>query len=169
MIIIMYNYLLYILKKMINKFKSQAIIFISIIYMSILSFVSAAPTPFPYDNWWSTSDKDPSSILKSTVAGSNSIWSQIMKAFFGDGLVNKSWSAMEYIRNIINIAISLVWFIALCMMIYGFLMIFFSKEEEWLKTAKSIVKWSVMAIVMIWLSWTIVSLLFWGVSVLRGA
>lgn len=169
MIIIICNYLLSILKKMINKFKSQTIIFISIIYMSILSFVSAAPTPFPYDNWWSTSSKDPSSILKSTVAGSNSIWSQIMKAFFGDGLVNKSWNAMEYIRSLINIAISLVWFIALSMMIYGFFMIFFSKEEEWLKIAKSIVKWSVTAIILIWLSWTIVSLMFWWVSLLRGA
>ena len=141
------------------------------IYINTISFFAyaAIPVPFPYENGATTSDKDASSILKSTVAWSNSIWSQITKAFFGDGLVNKSWSAMEYIRSIINIAISLVWFIALCMMIYGFLMIFFSKEEEWLKTAKSIVKWSVTAIILIWLSWTIVSLLFWGVSVLRGA
>lgn len=153
---------------MLNNYKTYITQTILIIYINtVWFFANAVATPFPYENSSSVWDKDPALLLKTNIVGSNSLRSNIMKTFFGDWLVNKSWNAMEYIKNLINIALSLVWFIALCMIIYGFFMIFFSKEEEWLKMAKSIVKWSVTAIILIWLSWTIVSLMFWWVSLLR--
>lgn len=148
-------------------FYSQIIYIISLIYANII-FANAVVAPFPYQNWATNSNKDISSALKSSISTQDSIRGKLMKSFLGDGLAGKAWSAMEYLRTIINIALWLIWFIALIMMIYGFFMIFFSDEEAGIKNARAVVRWSVIAIILIGLSWTIVSLMFWWVSLFRS-
>lgn len=133
-----------------------------------LSFVNWAIVKFPYENWATSADKDPSWIIKQSVAWSNSVRNKITKWFlWSDGIASKAGWAMSYIQSIINIALWLVGFIALVMIIYWFFMMLFSKEDEWIKNAKSTVKNAAIALILIWLSRTIVYMMFWWVSLLR--
>ncbi len=158
----------YMLSKKNNWFGSQIIYMICIIYANLAFANAVVIEKFPYDNWPTNSDKEVWSILKNAISWQDSIWTKLTKSFLWDGLASKAWNAMEYIRLIINIALWLIWFIALIMIIYWFFMIFFSEEEAGIKNARAIVKWSFIAIILIWLSWTIVSVMFWLISILRG-
>jgi len=69
--------------------------------------------------------------------------------------------AVDYIKRIINIALWLVWFISLILTLYAFYLMFFSKQEEWFEKAKKILKWVIIAIVIMWLSYFITSMIFY--------
>jgi NADH:ubiquinone oxidoreductase subunit 6 (subunit J) len=47
------------------------------------------------------------------------------------------------------------------MLIYAFYMMFFSKEESGMTKAKQVLKWVAIALVVMWLSRFIVSMIFW--------
>ncbi len=67
----------------------------------------------------------------------------------------------NYIIYLFNIWIALSAFVAVLFIIYWFAKMFFSKDEEWYTNAVKIVKNSAIAIVIIGLSWFVVSFLFY--------
>lgn len=69
--------------------------------------------------------------------------------------------AIYYAKMIVNMMLSFVSFIALVMLIYAFYMMFFSKEESGMTKAKQVLKWVIIALIIMWLSRFIVSLIFW--------
>ncbi len=69
--------------------------------------------------------------------------------------------AVNYIKKIINIVLSLVWFISLLLTIYAFYLMLFSKQDDWLSKAKKILKWVWLAILILWISYFITSFIFY--------
>jgi hypothetical protein len=47
------------------------------------------------------------------------------------------------------------------MLIYAFYMMFFSKEESGMTKAKQVLKWVIIALIVMWLSRFVVSMIFW--------
>lgn len=79
------------------------------------------------------------------------------RAMYDEG----NWpSVLFYLKTIINYLLWFVSLIALILMIYAFYMIFFKKDEAGVTSAKQIIKWVVIALLIIWLSRVIVSFLF---------
>jgi hypothetical protein len=68
--------------------------------------------------------------------------------------------ATAYITMIMNMALWLTSFISLILVIFAFYLIFFDKWEAWVEKAKKILTWVVIALVLMWLSWIIVSFFF---------
>ena len=71
------------------------------------------------------------------------------------------YRAFAYVKMIVNYMLALVSFVALILTIYGFYLMFFSWQEEWLKKAKKILTWVWIAIAIMWLSRFIISFIFW--------
>ena len=69
-------------------------------------------------------------------------------------------SALEFVKYILNIALGLVSFIAVVVVIYGFVQVIFAKDEEGVTKARKTVQGAAIAIAIIAVSWFIVSFLF---------
>lgn len=69
-------------------------------------------------------------------------------------------SILFYLKTIVNLLLSFVSLISLILLIFAFYMIFFKKDEAGITTAQQIIKWVVIALVVIWLSRIVVSFLF---------
>lgn len=69
-------------------------------------------------------------------------------------------SALEFVKYILNIALGLVSFIAVVVVIYGFVQVIFAKDEEGVTKARKTVQGAAIAIGIIAVSWFIVSFLF---------
>lgn len=74
---------------------------------------------------------------------------------------NWTSKAVYYAKMIVNMLLSFVSFIALVMLIYAFYMMFFSKEDSGMTRAKQVIKWVSIALIIMWLSRFIVSMIFW--------
>ena len=74
--------------------------------------------------------------------------------------LNDDHAFLNYASAIINIALSLVAFIALIMTIYTFYMMFFTENEAWIKKAKWNLVGIFIALGILWLAWIIVSFIF---------
>ena len=68
--------------------------------------------------------------------------------------------ALIYIRFIINLLLWLVSFIALVMIIYSFYLMFFTENTQGMETVKKNLKGVAIALVVLGLSWIIVSFIF---------
>lgn len=97
---------------------------------------------------WNTDNKD-------------SILYKIRDFFKLNKEVDAKEPATAYIQMLINMALGLVSFISLILIIFAFYLILFDKGEDGVKKAKAVIKWVAIAIVLMWLSWLIVSFLFW--------
>lgn len=98
------------------------------------------------------------------------IFVRIMQLFGVYSFTNngaESATAVVYIQYIINMLLWLAAFIALIILIYGFYLMFFSKQEEWFEKAKKIIIWVTVALFIMWLSWIIVSFLFYLYSLIQ--
>jgi len=73
---------------------------------------------------------------------------------------NNPNGATNYIAYIINILLGLATLVALALLIYGFYLMFFSKQEDGLAKAKKILIGVVVALLIIGLAWFIVALAF---------
>ena len=93
----------------------------------------------------------------------NSIMAKLLNVFWLNNDTLKSWDNkfIIYVRGILNIALSLLSMIALVMTIYTFYMMFFTDNEAWAKQAKGNLVGIFIALAIIWLSWLIVSFIFW--------
>lgn len=67
--------------------------------------------------------------------------------------------ALAYAVFLLNYALTFVAFIALCLLIYSFYCVIVWDEKQ-IDKAKWYLKWIAIAIIVMWLSWLIVSLIF---------
>jgi len=152
-----------IIKKII--FTTILTIWIAIWFQSIWS---AQNFYYNYDEASSVwNETDIWKIIKTdTVNQNDSALNKLLK-LFKLSEADRYWTTWEnskaiyYAKMIINLLLSLVSIIALIMLIYAFYLMFFSKQESGMTKAKQILKWVAIAITIMWLSWFIVSFIFW--------
>ena len=123
---------------------------------------------FPYTIDSSTQlqgDNEPTNlqnvIKQDTLTPKDSILNQ-MRNFFrlSKTKYDTNTPAIDYIKWILNILLGLVSFISLVLIIFAFYLIFFGKEEENVGKAKKILKGVAIALIVMGLSWFIVSFFF---------
>ena len=116
---------------------------------------------FPYNNSNPYEDDNKTDIWnKVDIKDDQSIINGLLEVFW---LNNIDWDHkfISYVRGILNIALWLLSMIALIMTIYTFYMMFFTENEAWTKKAKQNLIGIFIALAIIWLSWLIVSFIFW--------
>lgn len=125
---------------------------------------------FPYDYTDSSSLSDGYQteiwqIMKEdNITPNDSVLNRLLSLF---KLSNQGWygtwtsKAIYYAKMIVNLLLSFVGFVALVMVIYAFYMIFFLKNETGITKAKQILKWVIISITIMGLSWFIVSMIYW--------
>ena len=103
-------------------------------------------------------------IQTDVVNNDDSVLNKLLDLFqLSDQSRYDAWTskAVYYAKMIVNMLLSLVSLIALIMLIVAFYMMFFSKHESGMTKAKQMMKWIALAITIMWLSWFIVSFIFW--------
>ena len=85
---------------------------------------------------------------------------KLLGVFGLDTDANKDLKFIDYAKAILNMALSLISFIALVMTIYTFYMMFFTDNDAWIKKAKWNLIWIFIALGVRWLAWIIVSFIF---------
>lgn len=137
-------------------------LFLSFVYWK--TFAQNNGIEFYYNN----TDTQPTTelgneIARHSVDNSESILNRLINLF---RLSDNEWyqsgtsKTIYYVKWIVNMALALVSFISLVFIIYWFYLMFFSKDEEWFSKAKKILKGVLIALVIMWLSWLIVSFFF---------
>jgi len=109
-------------------------------------------------------------IKEDAIQDQTTIIYKLRKIFGLTGWIyNKSDDkALDYIKMIINMALSLVWLISLILLIYAFYLMFFSEQEEWLTRAKKIMIWVAIALTVMGISYFIVEFIFYLYKVSIG-
>lgn len=150
-----------------NLFKK--IILISLVSIWLSSFWIAQDFYYDY-NTNSTAiwnETEIWNIIQTDVINNNeSVLNQLLDLF---QLSNKDryqngWGtskAIYYAKMIVNLLLSFVSLIALVMLIFAFYLMFFSTQESGMTKAKQMLKWIAIAITIMWLSWFIISFIFW--------
>lgn len=99
-----------------------------------------------------------------------SLLTELIKTFQLNPFINGGQApegAVNYIAFIVNLALSLAAFIAFAFLIYGFYLMFFSKQEEGFDKAKKILISTTIALLLIGLSWFIIAFIFSLFNILR--
>jgi len=122
-------------------------------------------TSFPYGEWYTQSPTDNSVLLTKQMSDSD-IFSKLVDILWVQYYATSQNPALYYIKIVVNYFLWILAFIALVVLIYGFYSILFDwkKSEESLQIWRKYVKASIISIVWIWLSWLIVSFIFYVVS-----
>ena len=149
--------------------KIKLLILFTTIFTTIWFSVNAN-YDFPYESTdnppvWSEYETDIWKIIKQdNVEQEDSALNKLLALFkLSNQPRYEAWTskAIYYAKMIVNLMLSLVSFIALIMVIYAFYMIFFLKDETGVTKAKQILKWVAIALIIMGLSWFIVSMIFW--------
>ena len=126
---------------------------------------SFSTEPFPYS--WITilsgQNTDFATDLKTEIWESNNGLHNLLMLFMpNDAMYGSvdSPSFLFYLKTVVNLLLSFVSLIALIFLIYAFYMIFFKKDDAGINTAKQMIKWIAVALVVIWLSRIVVIFLF---------
>jgi len=155
--------------------KSKRLLFIVLVLVWVSWFL-VRWEDFPYTdaNGWATITNDDSNtsleiwkiINENAVQADNSILQRLLLIFklkWSNRYNAETWhlKAFAYVKMIVNYMLTLVSLIALILTIYGFYLMFFSGQDEWLKKAKKILTWVAIAMAIMWLSRFIISFIFW--------
>ncbi len=125
-------------------------------------FAYTIPTEFPYwsDNQtWQEAIDFGVLIRDDAVNPTDGVSEQIQQAFG----IDLEWEqrATNYVLEVINWLLAVIWLLALTVLIYAFYkMVFRSSDEEWLKEARKMAWIAILALFVIWLARIIVSQLF---------
>lgn len=144
---------------------------IKILLLSMLLLVPIiwvnAQEDFPYDvdmtNTTNSDNLDIWNIIKTdAIQPSNGVLNKLYWLFGLQWPTYTQWDnkAEYYIKMVLNMVLGLVSFVSLILIIYSFYLIFFIKQEEWVAKARKMLIWVFIALVIMWLSWLIVSLIF---------
>ena len=110
-------------------------------------------------------------IKKDSVNNEGGLLYQI-RGYFQLNKDTYNWDkpALEYVKMLVNMALSFVSFISLILVIVAFYLIFFGKWEDAVKKAKTILQGVAIAIGLIAISWIIVNslFLFYTQEVIKG-
>lgn len=147
--------------------KIKKIIYSSIITSLLIGFWFAID--FPYDYNESTtpiwSETEIWQIIQTDVINENESSLNKLLELFNLSQQSRYWSgtskAIYYAKMIVNMLLSLVSLIALAMLIFAFYLMFFSRHESGMTKAKQMLKGIGIALAIMWLSWFIVSFIFW--------
>ena len=74
---------------------------------------------------------------------------------------NDDHKFLNYVKAILNVALWLLSMVALIMTIYTFYLMFFTENDAGIKKAKWNLVGIFIALAIVWLSWLIVSFIFW--------
>jgi|AntAceMinimDraft_12_1070368.scaffolds.fasta_scaffold261928_1 hypothetical protein len=111
---------------------------------------AASPEPFPYKDVTtpdtSIVQEDLASQIKSAAVYKDGPVRKLIAAFLPNRPTGET--ALSYIQYVLNIALSLVAFIALLVLIYGFYGIIFRGSEEGIAQARKTVSGAVFAILI---------------------
>lgn len=100
-------------------------------------------------------------VQEDIVEANDSVLNKILRVFNLDQFTTLSdASALEFIKYILNIALGLVSFVAVVIIIYGFVKIIFAKDDEGITEARKTVQGAAIAIGIIAVSRFVVSFLF---------
>ena len=101
-------------------------------------------------------------IKNNSVDPENSLLNRALKIFNLDNEERYSGpkKALAYTIYLLNYALWFVAFIALCLLMYSFYCVVVGNEKQ-IDKAKAYMKWIAIAIIVMWLSRLIVSLIFW--------
>lgn len=122
---------------------------------------------FPYENTKTSGLKCDSSTdlwnCTSVNEKEDTIIVRLLEVFWldNDTSKDKDLKFIDYAKAILNMALGLISFITLIMTIYTFYMVIFSENEAWIKKAKWNLVGIFIALCVIWLAWSIVSVIFW--------
>lgn len=129
-----------------------------------LSTESYAKEEFPYQTTASSigDSEKLGSQLAEQVLQEQGLINKFLEVFgFNtDKYQNQTEKAFIYIRGILNLLIGLTSFIGLIMVIYSFYLVFFSEEAKGMEKVKKNLKGIAIALVVLGLSRSIVSLIF---------
>lgn len=117
---------------------------------------------FPYTSvqWRTRSTTDIGNILFQT----NQEGSLLEKYLnlFDINYSNENWKAIAYVQVVINYVLSLLWIIAVVLIMYSFYSIFLSsKSEEAISNAKKTVMWASIGLILVGVSAYIVNFIFY--------
>ena len=100
-------------------------------------------------------------IQNDVVEANDGILKKTLRIFNLDQFTTLSNApALEFFKYILNIALGMVSFVAVIVVIYGFVQVIFAKDEEGVTKARKTVQGAAIAIGIIAVSWFIVSFLF---------
>lgn len=130
---------------------------------------AATPESFPYENntpaWSNTQQWSIKDQVKVAVIDTQWPIQRLIKLFLPNRPAGE-W-VVQYIQYILNLALSLVAFIAVIVLIYWFYGILFGDSQEGITNAQKTVKWAVIAIVIMGASWLIVQAMFYIITKLQ--
>ena len=148
--------------------KRIKILIFTLIIGSTIIWKSFSTEAFPYD-WDRTNNPnvDFASGLKINIKDDSNWLKRLLNLFMPSTTPEDTiyWSVdspsfLFYLKTVINLLLSFVSLIALIFLIFAFYMIFFKKDDAGINTAKQMIKWITIALVVIWLSRIVVSFLF---------
>ncbi len=123
------------------------------------------PAPTPTNKFGITTPDTLQWSIKDAVVDPEGPIQRLIKIFLPSRPTGE-W-VLWYIQYVINIALSLVAFIAIIVLIYWFYGILFRESQEGIKNAQKTVKWAVIAIILMWASWIIVRFMFYVITQLQ--
>lgn len=97
------------------------------------------------------------------ILPNQSVLDRLFTVFWLDSATYLQWpnKAEYYIKMVLNMILWLVSLISLVLIIYAFYLILFVKQEEWVAKARKIIIGVFIALFIMWMSWLIVSFIFW--------
>ena len=116
--------------------------------------------PYTYVQWRTRSTTDIGNVLFQT----NQEGSLLEKYLnlFDINYSNENWKAIAYVQVVINYVLSLLWIIAVVLIMYSFYSIFLSsKSEEAISNAKKTVVWASIGLILVGVSAYIVNFIFY--------
>ena len=125
-----------------------------------------AQNEFPYAIWneainTPNSEDVWNAIVANQGMAEDGLLTRLIELFRIDTFIeNNPDGATNYITYVINIILGLATVVALGFLIYGFYLMFFSKQEDGFAKAKKILIGVVVALLIIGLAWFIVALAF---------
>ena len=117
-----------------------------------------------YYQWFDESDPTIVSrdiVYSQVVEPNDGILKKTLRVFWLDQYISLSnASALEYVKTVLNIALSLTALVAFIIIIYGFAKILFAEDDKAITDARKTVQWAAIAIAIIAVSWFLVTFLF---------
>lgn len=140
--------------------------FIKRLLISILFFVSLfvfsyADDDFPYtlntseDVSTDTTVSDNGTSLKDIVNPwdtNSTIW-KISEAFLWNNISEKEHPIAFYVSMVLNYFMAILAFISFIILVYGFMLVFTGKTDEWIKKWWKYIKITTISLIIIWVSW----------------
>lgn len=144
-------------------------LFVLAVVLFGFAYVSAETVEFPYQidsttqlKWEGESINISKVLVDDSIKPTNSIYGNLFSFFKLSGKQYDTWTgkALNYVKWIFNLLLTLIWFISVILIIFAFYLIFVTKSEEAVGKAKKILTGVAMAILILWAAWFITSLLF---------